>query len=485
MQTRIRTHITNARLGLPQSLRKLIVCLVTASAALLAGCSTSLGGGDYTRPELPGKENWSELDGRTITASEIIHPEWWKQFGDNYLDGLIDQALDQSLTLSLATLRLEQAGIDLKDRRRSLFPDVTLDPTGQVTGSKGGSTQDSSNVALGVSWEIDIWGKIRKDVNAQAANYRSTEMTWRATYLKLVSDVASRYFAIRQFDEQIKHQKDSLANSQNLLQIYEQQYAEGMVPRTRILSQQSEINNLTGTLVELQRGRDESELMLATLLGMPAGQLQVPEGNLETLSLIDVPVVLPADILAQRPDVLAAEFNVLRAHQLLGKARLARLPTFNLSSTLNLVDLATTTWNWGLQTSFKGMFDRDVGVNIKTNEVSLKTSVEQYRVTVLTAFEEVEVALLNLRARKEQMALLQEQIDNLSTVRDVNLRRLQEGLISQLEMFETERTLLSAQQSLLVAYQQILTDTVVLYIALGGGWPAEIVKEQSLVSTNK
>ncbi len=465
--------------------RSRLAAVITLLGMILTGCSTPLGGGDYQRPELPGKANWSQLDGREITASEIIHPEWWKQFGDPYLDGLIDQALTESLDLSLATLRLEQAGIEVKDRRRSLFPEFDLDPTARVDGGKQTTTTDSSNVALDVSWELDIWGRIRKDVNAQVANYRSTEMLWRATYLKLVSDVAARYFAIRQFDEQIEHQSNSLENSKSLLGIYKQQFAEGMVPRTRILNQQSEINSLTGQLVELKRGREESELKLATLLGQPAGQLRVPEGSIEALSLIDVPVVLPGDILAQRPDILAAEFGVLRAHQLLGKARLARLPTLNLTSSLNLVDLVSTTWTWGLSTSFKGMFDRDVGVNIDSSEVSLKSSVEEYRVKVLNAFEEVEIALLNLRARKEQMALLQAQIDDLTTVRNVNLQRLRAGLISQLEMFETERTLLSAQQSLLAAYQQVLTDTVVLYIALGGGWPAEVVEEQSVVSSGR
>ncbi|MEM9623766.1 MAG: efflux transporter outer membrane subunit [Pseudomonadota bacterium] len=450
----------------------------------LSACSTPLGGPDYTRPDLPDKANWSQLDGREISASEIIHPEWWQQFGDPFLDNLIDQALDQSLTLSLASLRLERAGIELKDRRRSLFPDYSLNPEARVRGGKQQTTQDSNDISAGITWEIDIWGKIRKDVNATAANYRSNEMLWRGTYLKLVSDVASRYFNIRQFDEQIAHQTSSLRNSESLLQIYEQQYAEGMVPRTRILNQKSEISSLTSQLRELQRGREESELKLATLLGIPAGQFRVPQGNLESLSLIDVPVVLPADILSQRPDVLAAEFNVLRTHELLGKARLARLPTLNLVSNFNLAELATTTWTWGLSTSFKGMFDRDVYINIDSSEVSLKTAVEEYRVSVLTAFEEVEIALLNLRTRKEQMKLLEAQIADLTTVRDVNLQRLRAGLISQLEMFETERTLLSAQQGLLAAYQQVLTDTVILYIALGGGWPQEVVSEQSVASNN-
>ena len=450
---------------------------------LLSGCASQIAGGEYVRPDIAEKSNWSQLENRELEVSEVIRPDWWQQFGDSTLNDLISVALDQSLELSIATLRLEQAGIDLQDRRRDLYPDISLDPTAKLTGGKQTATEDSNNIGLSVGWEIDLWGKIRKDVNAQRASYRGTEMEWRGTYLKLIADVASRYFSIRQFDEQIRHQTASLENSRNLLAIYEQQFAEGMVARTQILNQKSEVSSLSGQLVELERGRGEAEMKLGTLLGVPAGNFTMEPGELEALAIIDIPQVLPGDILSQRPDVLAAEFEVLRSHELLGKARLARLPTLNLASNFNLVDLVTTTWTWGLTTSFAGLFDRDVGTNIKTSDVSLRTSIEQYRSKVLTAFEEVEIALLNLRSRKEQMALLLEQIESLKTVRDVNLRRMQAGLISQLELFETERTLLSAQQSLLSSYQQVLMDTVILYIALGGGWPMETVSVDALAAT--
>jgi NodT family efflux transporter outer membrane factor (OMF) lipoprotein len=472
--------ITDVRARTAQ-VRGILVPILTASFFMYGGCA-GLSGGEYQRPDVPTKSNWSQLEGRELSTSEVIRPEWWTQFGDPYLDDLIRMAKDESLDLRLASLRLDQAGIDLKDRRRALLPEFNLDPTAAVAGGKQIGSEDSNDIALDVSWELDIWGKIRKDANAQAATYRATEMQWRATHLKLIADVASRYFAIRQLDEQIAHQTSSLENSRSLLAIYEQQFGEGMIPRTRILNQKSEISSLGSQLLELKRGRNETELKLATLVGLPAGEFEVPAGRLQQLSMIEVPQVLPGDILAQRPDVLAAEYAVLNAHQLVGKARLARLPTLNLVSNYNLADLVTSTWTWGLTSSFGGLFDRDVGVNIQSSEVSFDVSKVEYRKSVLTAFEEVEVALMNLSSRKEQMALLEEQISSLTTVRDVNSERLKVGLISQLELFETERTLLSAQQSLLSTYQQLLTDTVVLYIALGGGWPAESVDVKSLAS---
>ena len=185
-------------------LNALSLCGLLGISLVLSGCASKIAGGAYQRPDTAEKSNWSQLEGRQLSASEVIRPDWWTQFGDLYLDSLIDQAVDQSLDLRLASLRLEAAGIDLKDRRRGLFPTINLDPNQKVEGSKGKAAKDSDSIDLNVTWELDIWGKLGKGVNAQRAAYKSTEMNWRGVYLKLIADVASRYFAIRLLDEQIE-----------------------------------------------------------------------------------------------------------------------------------------------------------------------------------------------------------------------------------------------------------------------------------------
>jgi outer membrane protein, multidrug efflux system len=253
-----------------------------------------------------------------------------------------------------------------------------------------------------------------------------------------------------------------------------------MVPETRLRSQAAEIASLTNRLVDLQRGRTEAELKLATLLGVPAGDLTVPAGGLrDRVRILEIPQVLPADMLARRPDVLKAEYTVLQAYHLVGKARLARLPTISLSGVAktgqSFLSTFVNTWTFGVSTTWGGLFDRDLKVDVELNEAELKIAREEYRRAVLQAFEEVEVALLNLNARQEQMRQLQAQVADLQVVRDVQETRLKEGLVSQLEVFDTERTLLGAQQEILSTYQQLLMDTVTLYKALGGGWPPEDV----------
>ena len=202
-----------------------------------------------------------------------------------------------------------------------------------------------------------------------------------------------------------------------------------------------------------------------------------------------MPEVLPADVLSRRPDVLKAEYGVLAAHHAVGKARLARLPTFSLTGAAktgtSFVSTVINTWTFGLTASWAGLFDRDLKMDVNLSEAEVKISREEYRKIVLEAFEEVEIALLNLNARQQQIKELESQVADLQVVRNVQDARLREGLVSQLEVFDTERSLLSAQQEILTTYQQLLTDTVTLYKALGGGWESERPGEQSKVAISK
>jgi NodT family efflux transporter outer membrane factor (OMF) lipoprotein len=484
-----REHRINASAG--AVVARLLACAIVV---LTAGCAAS--GPAYERPETPDKPQWSQLEGRELTASEVIQPDWWTGFGDAELTGLIQRAIDQGLDVRLAALRLDKAGIQLGKDRKAATPEFALSPADSIARQKGETgksetVRETESFGLGLTWEIDVWGKIRKELQAADARYRATEMDWRAAYLSLAANVAERYFQIRQFDEQIAQQNESRRQAEELLQIYYAQQAEGMIPETKIRSQKAEMSSLSNRLLELERSRAEAELKLATLLGVPAGELKIPVAGLrERVRLPEAPEVLPVDMLARRPDVLKAEYEVLAAHHALGKARLARLPTFSLSGVANTgTSFASTfinSWTFGLATSWANLFDRDLKLDVQLNEADVTIAKEQYRQAVLQAFEEVEVALLNLSSRQQQMRELQAQIEDLRVVKGVQDARLREGLVSQLEVFETERSLLGAQQEILTLHQQLLTDTVTLYKALGGGWPAENVGRQpsAVVSTH-
>jgi len=350
-------------------------------------------------------------------------------------------------------------------------------PAASFEKSTGQKFAKQFNLGTQVSWDIDIWGKVEKGAQAQTAEYRASEADWRAGYLKLVSDVSTTYFQILQFDEQIDQQQKTLEKNKQILTIFEAMLQNGLLPNTRVLQQRAEINRLTNDLIELRRLRALVGNALATLLGTPAGEFSVPPGHLqERVQLPVVPAGLPSQLLKRRPDIVAAEYRVLEAYDLVGQAKLAQLPSVSLTgrggtSSFALTDLLKS-FTFGLLPSINiPLLDPGVKAHVKTTEAQTKVVEQQYRSTVIGAFEEVENTLVNLDSHRKQRVELQQQVDALGIVAAQVEAQLKEGLVSQLEVFETQRSLLAAQLALLANHQQILSDTVSLYKTLGGGWP--------------
>ena len=458
--------------------------VVVLLLAAVSACS-NLAGPDYERPDAPGKSSW-QADDKAKSAKLAIRSDWWSNFEDPYLDQLIEKALANNLDLRVLAARIGVAEATISQANAARLPtiDAALGGIFQKTEGLDSSKRFSQSEAL--SWELDVWGKAKKGVEAQKAGFRASEADWRAGYLELASNVAGSYFQIRQFDEQLQRQNRALRGNQKILAIYEAWIKEGIAPKTRVLQQQAEVSQLQNDLLELQRLRKLTENALATLLGVPAGSMQIPTQTLsDTVRLIDVPAGLPADLLARRPDILAAEYRVLQAHELVGQARLARLPSIGLTTntggtSLQLSDLLKT-WTFGLAPTISlPIFDPNVKAQIKVSKAQTKVVEEQYRATVVRAFEEVESSLINLSTRKLQQQQLLARRDKLRIVSQQVQAQLEEGMLTQLEVFESERSLLAAELALLQNHQQILTDTVSLYKALGGGWPRETVEQAGL-----
>lgn len=465
--------------------------LIGFVSTALAACA-DLAGPAYQRPDVPVKTSWSQPGGGRPSAAEVIRPDWWTGFGDPYLNSLVRQAIADNSDLKIQVARIKRAEAEWGGTEGELLPKVNLggSATHQIAKGPGGPSQSRTSYGLGgrdgngpfLNWEIDIWGKTRKGVEASEAGYKASEADWRATYLTTVSEVATTYFQIRQMDEQIARQQQALADNRQILAIYQAQLQEGVASSNQVLSQQAEVNSLEKSLLDLRRQRKLAEHGLATLLGKPAGTLAVPAASLrETVRFVSVPAGLPADLLERRPDLVAAEYRTLQAHQQTGQARLAKLPSISLTGNGGFTSTALSgllkSWSFGLAPAINlPLFDPSLETKIKINEAQTGEAAENYRRAILLAFKEVEDALTNLASHKEQKQQLEAQADNLRTVQRQVQAQLREGVISQLQVFETERNLLAAEQELLAMHSQILSDTVTLYKALGGGWPAEPIK---------
>ncbi|HHJ18791.1 MAG TPA: efflux transporter outer membrane subunit, partial [Gammaproteobacteria bacterium] len=311
---------------------------------LLTSCA-DLAGPQYQRPETVSKTAWKSSSAANVSAADTIDPDWWKYFGDSTLNHLIAQAIEQSVDLKVLAARLGVAETAVGQVKAASLPSMQVGAGASFDRSSGGPTTSLNNVATSVNWELDIWGKVKKGVDAQRAEVLATAADWRAGYLNLVAEVSTTYFQLLKLDEQMDTQRHTLESAQRVLDIVTGLNREGIVPQTQVLQQKAEIHQLNRDLLELKRLRGITENALATLLGTAAGEMQLPPGKLtQNIDIIKVPGGLPSDLLARRPDILAAEYRVLQAHHLEGQAKLAKLPSFSLtgrlgSSSSNLLDL--------------------------------------------------------------------------------------------------------------------------------------------------
>jgi multidrug efflux system outer membrane protein len=449
--------------------------LSSVCVGLLFGCA-SVRVPEYKHPQAPAKSTWSQPPAGTVSATEAISPQWWAQFGDPYLDSLVAKAIAGNVDLKILAARIGVAKAQIAEARAGGLPTVDIATGSSFQKTTGQALSKQFNVGTRVSWDIDIWGQVEKGAQGQTAEFHATEADWRAGYLQIVANVSSTYFQILQLDEQIDEQQRALAKNEQILGIYETMRSNGLLSDTEVLRQRAENNRLTKDLLELRRARDVTENALATLVGVPAGEFKIkPDRLQDRVRVPAVPAGLPADLLARRPDVVAAEFRVLEAHDLMGQARLAQLPSVSLTGQGGTASFALSdlfkAFTFGLMPSVNiPALNPGIRAHAKTTEAQIKVAEEDYRRTVIAAFEEVENALVNLDAHRKQREELQKQVDQLQVVSAQTAAQLEIGVVSQLDVFENERSLLAAQLELLASHEQVLSDTVTLYKALGGGW---------------
>jgi NodT family efflux transporter outer membrane factor (OMF) lipoprotein len=446
------------------------------AALLLAGCAdTSMK--PYQTPAAPAKSAWSNSATLPLSRTELIVPDWWRGFGDPTLDQLVNRAISGNVDLAVLAARIGVASEQIGEARAGALPTLEAGAGASFEKTTGQKFTKQFNLATQTNWDVDIWGKVEKGVQAQKAEFSATEADWRAGYLKLVADVSTTYFQILQFDEQIDQQQNTLARNRDIVTTYQAMEQNGLIAHTRVLQQSAEVNRLGTDLIELRRLRALAGNALATLIGVPAGEYQMPTGRLqERVKVPEVPAGLPSQLLKRRPDVVAAEYRVLEAYDLTGQAKLAQLPSISLTGRGGTSSFALSSllksFTFGLLPSINfPIFDPGVKAHVHTTEAQAKVAEQDYRRTVMAAFEEVENALVNLDAHRKQRVELQQQVDQLQQVATTTDAQRREGVASQLEVFETERSLLAAQLALLANQQQILSDTVTLYKVVGGGWP--------------
>lgn len=458
------------------------------STALLAGCAV---GPDYRAPALDLPEEWPE---HVLLSAEARADwqQWWRQFEDPYLDGLVARAVEDNLELRLQLARIQEARARLGLTRAEQLPSVSAqaeaarERTPGTLSPFGESTDNTFSLAGVLDYEIDLWGRLAREREASEALLEQSVFAHDAVRLNVIADVATTYFDLRSAERQLRITRATAQSREETFRLEQLRFDVGESDELALRQAQSELES---TLAQLPGQRERVRVLegaLALLVGMsPAelmSELDFGDNDLEAISLPDgMPAVLPSELLARRPDIRSAEAGLVAANAGIGVAEASRLPRFNLGGLLGSAagdagDLFTSAaGTWGLSATVMGpLFDFGRSASrIETAEALAEQAEVQYRATVDQAFNEVRNALVTFEASGERVEAIRRQLTAFERTLELAEVRYREGFVGFIELLDAQRATLAAELALSEAMRDRLTATATLFKALGGGWQVD------------
>jgi len=440
----------------------------------------------YQRPEagVPAEYRFAEPK---ETASIAALP-WWKVFKDTALLDLIRTALANNQDLALAAARVDEARAFVGIAKADLYPQISaqLDaaygrsPSKQIDPLSGTSARYAASA--GLSWEIDLWGRVRNSRDAAMADLLATEDGRRAVILSLVSGVALAYVELRSLDLELEIAKSNTGTRRSTLDLFDARARRGIASDLEVSQARADLAITTAAIPETELLIAVKEHQISVLLGRAPGP--IPRGSLaldETLLPPELPLGVPAQLLGRRPDVLAAEQGVIGAGNRVGVAVANRLPTLSLSGFIGLE--ATTIPNLFTADAVAGTGGGSLlapifqGGRLSAAEDAARARLEQsiasYRKAVEQALQEVADAAISVRKLRDARLARTDQVKASTRAARLALDRYQGGVSSYFEVLDAQRRLFDAQLSLVHTQRDELASAVVLYRALGGGWQLE------------
>ncbi|MGB3211339.1 MAG: efflux transporter outer membrane subunit [Desulforhopalus sp.] len=454
--------------------------------SLLSGCAI---GPDFREPVVVTPESFRTQVVPTNGAA--IDLKWWELFDDPLLFSLVTMALENNRDIKIAVSRIEQARATVGFTRADQFPRVDVD-AGAVSGNFSGGTRSPDTnstvyLAAPLSWEIDFWGKFNRATEAVRAELLASQYGLTTIQLTLISDVASSYYQLLDFHRRLAISKDTLASRITSLEIIQQRFDKGIIPELDVNQAQIQKEIAAAAIPLYERSISKTENSLSILLGGLPGAIQTSTHLAEDLKPPEIPVGMPADILERRPDINQAKYLLKAQTENIGVAEALRWPAISLTGTFGVASteigsITTDGGVWSLGGRLLGPV-LDFGKNkrrVEIEEYKTQQALYQYENTVLTAFREVEDALVEIATYRNELAAINRQLKASKNANELSKARYDKGISSYLEVLDTERTLFSTDLQQSQLQQQYQNGYINLYKALGGGW---VTKEE--MKTNK
>jgi outer membrane protein, multidrug efflux system len=463
-----------------------LMIFVAVAASLLAGCML---GPDYQRPTLPLPAQYRDAEppapGRE--AFSLADLQWFKLFQDEALQALLHTALQQNYDVRIAVGRILEAQAQLGITRSFLFPQ--LDGNGTIARDRiseerflaapsGKNEGNTFLLGLSLFYELDLWGRLRRNTEASRAELLSTEWAQRAVLVTLVADVARAYFELRELDLDLEIAKRTFASRERSLRLTRARQEQGVATRLDIRQAEQLLYTAAARIPDLERLITQKENEIRLLLALPPGDIRRGLPLTEQAFPPEIPTGLPAALLERRPDIRQAEEVLVAANARIGAAKALYFPTFSLTGFLglesdDLKDFASAsarTWSIGLgllQPIFYAGRIRSIN---EAEAARLLQTLAQYEQVIQTAFREVSDALVGYRKSREQRVQQELLVTALADSAALANTRFLGGLDSYLQVLDAERQLFDAELELARIRASELLNLVQLYKALGGGW---------------
>jgi NodT family efflux transporter outer membrane factor (OMF) lipoprotein len=464
---------------------------------LLASCAV---GPDYKRPDAASQASFKEAGFKEMGNWKIATPnddanrgKWWETFGDRELNILVEQVDINNQNLKLAEAKYRQAQALGVSARSGFFPTISAASSATRSGrgdgnaaantSTGAASRASSSVATSynlsasVNWELDLWGRIRRQVESGNASIEASAADLASARLSAQSELASNYFQLRVTDAQKQLLDDTVAAFAKSLELTKNRYNVGVAGRVDVVQAETQLKSSQAQAIDLGVQRAQLEHAIALLIGQAPGNFTLPESKW-AMSLPSVPLALPSSLLERRPDIAAAERRAAAANAQIGVAKAAYYPTLSLAASGGYGGATLTDWIsapnrfWSLGPSLAATI-LDFGKRGAASDQAVALydqTVATYRQTVLQAFQEVEDNLAALRILAAEAKVQDEAVRASRESVALTLNQYKAGTISYLNVVSVQTAQLANERSAMTLMGRQLTASVALIKALGGGW---------------
>ncbi len=485
-----------------------------ALAAVLGGCSV---GPDYTPPSSPIPDNYKELKGKALKGWKLATPHdsvdsgyWWTVYKDPLLDSLERQVEISNQTVAAAAAAYEQARTLIREAQASLFPTVTAGynvvrqysgknlagNSGAALSTNGGTTSSSGGVVTttyatqgNLTWDLDVWGKIRRQIESNVAGAQVGAADLANARLAAQAQLALAYFELRSaYSLKDLLEKTAVEYKKTLL-ITRNQYRAGTVNEADVAAAETQVLDTEAAAINLGVTISQLQHAIAMLIGKPPSEV-----TLNRMFLVGeipaFPVSLPSRLLERRPDIAAAERQMQQQNALIGVAVAAYYPDISLSASLGYTGLTPLPINpahefWTLGASaLETVFDGGMrSAQVDSAQAAYWQSVANYRQTVLTAFQQVDDQLAGIRMLNDQLRVQDKAVVEARKAVAVYLNQYRAGVVAFTSVVVAEAARLAAEQAALLTRQNLFLTSVNLIAALGGGWDKSMLPTSREVAT--